>query len=129
MVVSRPRTSVVVTLLVGVATLVALALPEGVGGRDSVVRLTRGGLQRLGCPDTPAYGADDAESCLDGPSASPAGPARLDGPPPTTRTVTPAIAGVPVPMGHGFVAWWPAPFPGASVPRGHAAAGRAPPAL
>ncbi len=126
---SRSRTSVAVTLLVGVATLVALALPEGIGGRDSVVRLTRGGLQRIGCPDTAAYGHDDPESFLDVPADSHAGTVRLDGPPLATLIVSMALAVAPVPAWQVFVPSWPALLARPAVPPGFAVAGRAPPAL
>ncbi|HUU35354.1 MAG TPA: hypothetical protein VMW48_14920 [Vicinamibacterales bacterium] len=123
----RSRFSVAVTLLVGAATLFALALPEGIGGRDSVIRLTRGGLQRIGCPDTASYGRDDAESCLDTPAdpLQPAG-ARCDGP--TVVAVVAAAVFVPVPAATLAPARSASPARPA-VPPGHAAAGRAPPAL
>lgn len=126
---SRTRTSVVLTLLVGAATLVALALPEGIGGRDSVVRLTRGGLHRLGCPDTSAYGHDDPEAYLDGPADSHAGVTRLEGPGPLAAIVPAAPAAVFAPE------WQTAAPPGGAADRFHptppafAVSGRAPPTL
>lgn len=126
---SRTHTSVAVTLLVGLATLFALALPEGIGGRDSVVRLTRGGLQRIGCPDTSSYGHDEPDACLHASAEAQPDTARLDGPPPAALAGSPAPVVVPVPVWQAFLPSWPAPPARPAVPPGHAAAGRAPPAL
>lgn len=125
---SRTRTSVAITLLVGAATLFALALPEGIGGRDSVVRLTRGGLQRIGCPDTSSYGHDDPEAYLDVPAAVTPGTARLHGPGPLALIAAGAVL-VSAP------GWQTVAPPGGAAERLHptppafAVSGRAPPAL
>ena len=58
------RPSVAITLLVALTTVCALALPEGIGGRDSVVRLTRGGPQRLGCADAVCHDHDAPEAVV-----------------------------------------------------------------
>lgn len=126
---SRTRTSVAITLLVGAATLFALALPEGVGGRDSVVRLTRGGLQRIGCPDTSSYGHDDPEAYLDVPAAVTPGTARLHGSGPLALTVPDAALAMFAP------GWQTVAPPGGAAERLHptppafAVSGRAPPTL
>jgi hypothetical protein len=56
------RSSAALTLTVAFATLCALSLPDGMGGRDSVVRLTRGGLQRARCADAVCGDHDAVES-------------------------------------------------------------------
>ena len=122
----RSRSLVAVTLLLGAATLVAVVLPDGIGGRDSAVRLTRGGLQRIGCPDTASGGHDDAEACGDTP-ADPRQPAGADGDGPTALAVVAAVVLVPVPA-TTLAPSWPASSARPAVPPGHAAAGRAPPA-
>jgi hypothetical protein len=62
-----PQPSLLLTLGVALATLLGLALPEGIGGRDSVVRLTRGGMQRLGHPDTVSHDHDDSDTAAGDP--------------------------------------------------------------
>ncbi len=57
------RSSVALTLTVAFTTLCALALPDGMDGRDSVVRLARGGLQRVRCADTACCDHDTSETC------------------------------------------------------------------
>ena len=122
-VLSRP--SAAVTLVVAMTTVCALALPDGIGGRDSVVRLTRGGLQRMGCADTACHHEDPdalvesaAEPQLDGD--------RFDDPP--VVAAQHRAPDVPVPMAH------PAgrsPFDSRRrtlAPPGYAVSGRAPPA-
>lgn len=124
----RSRTFGAVTLLVGLATVFALALPEGSGGRDSVVRLTRGGLQRHGCADTAAHGHDEQDSGLDTPAATdPPVSGNTDGSP-AVAVVAPAGL-MPMPPALAFTPAWPAPPARPAVPAGGAAAGRAPPAI
>jgi hypothetical protein len=119
-----PRPFVALTLTVALATLCALGLPDGLGGRDSVVRLTRGGLQRLGYADTAScheYPESLVESARDPlPDAD-----RIDGGP--VAAVRPASAALPAPA---VSVAGPARFacrPPAPAPPGHAVSGRAPP--
>ncbi len=61
------RPSLVFSLTVALATVCALILPEGTGGRDSVVRLTRGGWQRARCAEAACGDHDGAEIRTDAP--------------------------------------------------------------
>lgn len=124
---SGSRLSVAVTLLGGLATVFALAFPGGIGGRDAVVRLTRGGLQRIGCPDTSALGHDDPESHV-GSSAEPQpDPERFDGTP--VLALVAASILVPVPQWRTIVSLRQPPLARPAIRPGHVVAGRAPPAL
>jgi hypothetical protein len=120
------RSTLAVTLIVALATLCALVLPEGNGGRDSVVRLTRAGLQRLDCADAAWHDHDDPESFVES-SSEPK-------PDPTTRTGSPLLALVPglvmLPVVHaGQTDGRAALPPWAAPPPGRRPAGRAPPVL
>ena len=59
-----------ITGLVAMATLCALALPEE-GGRDTFVRLTRTGLHRHWSPRTSSSEADELVAHVDPPAAPP----------------------------------------------------------
>ena len=121
---SRP--SAAVTLVVAMTTVCALGLPDGIGGRDSVVRLTRGGLQRMGCADAVCHDHDDPGSLIASagepqPDADP-----FDGPPTLAVQARPPAVLAPVAQAAGPSGF--APRPRALVPPGHAVSGRAPPA-
>jgi hypothetical protein len=122
-VLSRP--SAAVTLVVALTTVCALGLPEGIGGRDSVVRLTRGGLQRIGCADTASH-HEDAEALVEAASGRQLDAARCDGPPVVALPRTPPAA--PVPLAHSVRPLRFAPPSRPPAPPGHAVSGRAPPA-
>lgn len=122
-VLSRP--SAAVTLVVAMTTVCALGLPEGIGGRDSVVRLTRGGLQRMGCADTACH-HDDPEALVESASEPQLDATRFDGPPAVAMPPTPPA--VPVPLAHPASPLGFAPPSRTPAPPGHAVSGRAPPA-
>lgn len=117
--------SAAVTLVVAMTTVCALALPDGIGGRDSVVRLTRGGLQRMGCADTACHHEDPGPR-VDATSEPHPGGDRRDG---TPVVAMPQVKpGVPVPVAQTAGPSWFAARPRALAPPGHAVSGRAPPA-
>lgn len=120
---SRP--SAAVTLVVAMTTVCALGLPDGIGGRDSVVRLTRGGLQRMGCADTACH-HEDPEALIESASEPQVDAPRFDGPPVVALPRTPPA--VPVPPAHPASPLGFAPPSRPAAPPGHAVSGRAPPA-
>ena len=123
---SRSTTSFVVTLTVGLATLFALALPEGVGGRDSVVRLTRGGLHRIRCADTASHD-HEIDACVEAVSAPVPDSPQVSGAPPLAALVArgPVLTG---PTAYTVAAVRRARAVRPLAPPGHATSGRAPPA-
>lgn len=125
---SRSSTSVAVTLIVGLATLFALAHPEGVGGRDSVVRLTRLGTHRTDCADAASHDHGDPEACLAPATDLVPDSNHVGGTPHLVLTVAAAPA-LPVPTWHDVAPTWPTRHTPPPAPPGHAVSGRAPPAL
>ncbi len=119
-----PRPFVALTLTVAFATLCALCLPDGLGGRDSVVRLTRGGLQRLGYADT-VSSHEDPESLVESVRVPLPEADRIDGGP--VAAVRPARAALSVPVASVAGPSRIARRPPAPAPPGHAVSGRAPP--
>ncbi len=121
-----PRSPVALTLTVALAALCAFALPDGMGGRDSVVRLTRVGLHRVRCADTACCDHDVSETCAVAAGEAQPEAARFDG------TQAPAIRTVqPVLKGPDWRDVTPARFSREGrppAPPGHAVSGRAPPA-
>ena len=120
---SRP--SAAVTLVVAMTTVCALGLADGIGGRDSVVRLTRGGLQRMGCADTACH-HEDPDALVESASEPQLDATRFDGPPVVALQRTPTA--VPVPLAQPAGPSWFAPLSRTAAPPGHAVSGRAPPA-
>lgn len=120
---SRP--SAAVTLVVAMTTVCALGLPDGIGGRDSVVRLTRGGLQRMGCADTACH-HEDPEALVESAGEPQLDATRFDGPPVVAMPRTPPA--VLVPLAHPASPLGFAPPSRTPAPPGHAVSGRAPPA-
>ncbi len=114
------------TALVASATLFALAQPEGIGGRDSAVRLTRG-VQRLRCAETTAADHTDTDARVGAPAEIDTAPVHLDGAP------APAVLAAAVTLAPPT--WHPlrvsGRLPTADLMRqpGHDIPGRAPPAL
>ena len=106
-------------------TVCALGLPDGIGGRDSVVRLIRGGLQRMGCADTACH-HEDPDALVESAGEPQLDADRFDGPPVVAMQHQPP--GVPVPVAQTAGASWFGPRPRALAPPGHAVSGRAPPA-
>lgn len=121
-----PRSSVALTLTVALAMLCALALPDGMGGRDSVVRLTRGGLPRVRCADPACCDHEGSETCAEAAGEPLPEAGRFDG------TQASAIQMVrPVLGGPDWRDVTPARFAREGrppAPPGHAGSGRAPPA-
>lgn len=120
---SRP--SAAVTLVVAMTTVCALGLAEGIGGRDSVVRLTRGGLQRMGCADTACH-HEDPEALVEAATEPQVDATRFDGPPVVALSPTPPA--VLVPLAHPASPLRLASRSRPPAPPGHAVSGRAPPA-
>ncbi len=118
------RPSVIITLLVALTTVCALALPEGLGGRDSVVRLTRGGPQRLGCADAFCNDHDAPEAFVVAAQKPQLEGGHVDGPP----AVLAAPYAVLAPADGRADSSWTAPQAPVLAPPGHAVSGRAPPA-
>lgn len=124
-VLSRP--SAAVTLVVAMTTVCALGLPDGIGGRDSVVRLTRGGLHWMGCADTACHDHDDPEALVHSTGEAQPDAARVDGPPLVAVPIAPPAVAAPVAQTAGRS--WVASRPRALALPGHAVSDRAPPAL
>ena len=120
------RPSVAITLLVALTTVCALALPEGIGGRDSVVRLTRGGPQRLGCADAVCHDHDAPEAVVVAAQKPQIEAGRVDGRPLVAVLAAPYAALEPV-DGTADSSWTALQAP-VLAPPGHAVSGRAPPA-
>ena len=119
------RPSAAVTLVVAMTTVCALGLPDGIGGRDSVVRLARGGLQRMGCADTACH-HEDPDALVESASEPQPDAARVDDPPLVAVPIAPPAVAAPVAQAAGRS--WVASRPRTLAPPGHAVSDRAPPA-
>lgn len=117
------------TFVVALATVCALVLPEEDGVRGTVVRLTRGGLQRQCYTGASCHDFEENEPRLEAPGetrVTAVSIARVDGS--THLAVLPAIRTV-APPGDSLVSF-PAFLPTTpSAPCGYAPPERAPPAI